>query len=504
MGERSLCKLLDGEATTSISPDVTVSSIVFDSRQASPGAVFFAVAGHAQDGNEFIADAVKRGAVAVVVEAGCKVSELPPGVVLARVVNVRRALAAVSSRFFGEPSTKLLCVGVTGTNGKTSISWITAQAASQVFGPWVQIGTLGTRLAQVGSGSDFTPLPTTTPDPLVIQRTMCEGLESGAKGVVLEASSHASVQLRTASVEWDVLAFTNLTRDHLDYHPSMEEYFAAKRRLFIEELAASRKAKRTAVVCIDNPFGLRLANELAGMEGCDLITASAIGEASDCCVVSSECRTDGTHIDLLFKGEAVALRSKLSGRFNVENLVTSFGILKALGASTAAVVEALAEVPEVPGRIERVFSDDYAVFVDYAHTPAALEAACAALRELEPARLIVVFGCGGDRDRGKRPEMGQVVRERADFAIVTSDNPRSEDPQSIVDEIAQAFADCSNFECIVDRRLAIARAVEIARSGDIILIAGKGHEPYQEINGVRHDFDDRLVAREVIDLQASA
>lgn len=495
IGERSLCKLLEGECLSSAEPDLSISSIVFDSRNACEGSLFFAVPGHAAHGLTYVQEAVRRGACAVVVEHDCDLSEFE-GARVCRVENVRRALAVAAARFYGSPSRELSCVGVTGTNGKTSISWIVAEACGSIFGPWIQLGTLGARIASSGQ-SEFSQLSTTTPDPVLIQSKLREGVDRGARGAVIEASSHASSQLRTHSLDWDVLAFTNLTRDHLDYHSSMESYFEAKRRLFVEELRASTKRPRTAVVCVDNPYGQRLAAELSGLDHPTLLTVSTGSQPADIALKSADCSTSGSTLLVDWRGETLELKARLTGSFNVENLLISFGILKALGVNEQQIIRHLAEVPEVPGRIERVHDDGFTVFVDYAHTPAALEAVCKALRGLGPKRLIVVFGCGGDRDRGKRPLMGRVVRDCADFAIVTSDNPRSEDPQRIVDDTAEAFVDSSNYECIVNRREAIARAISIAAEGDVVLIAGKGHEPYQEINGVKHPFDDRAVARQL-------
>ena len=497
MREHSLCNLLEGETLAEPKRDLSISNLTFDSRTVRENSLFFAVSGHSTDGLRFVPDAVAKGASAVVVE-GMDALVSDPGVEVCRVRNIRRALATSASRFFGEPSNKLVCVGVTGTNGKTSISWIVAQAAASIFGPWLQLGTLGVRTARDGEMPSFSDLATTTPDPLSIQGALRRGLDEGAKGAVMEVSSHASVQMRTHAVAWDVAAFTNLTRDHLDYHESMDDYFDAKRRLFVEELRHSAKQQRTAVVCVDNEYGLRLAQELQSDTDVNLITVSTQGKEADHWLRKADCRMNGSSLEIDSSGELVEVNTRLAGSFNVENLLTSYGILRGLGASGVEIARAMKDVPEVPGRIERVYSEEFAVFVDYAHTPAALEAVCTALRGLNPKRMIVVFGCGGDRDKGKRPQMGQVVRESADFAIVTSDNPRTEDPERIVDDICEVFQENSAFERIVDRRSAIARAIELAGSGDIVLIAGKGHEPYQEINGVRHDFDDRAVAREYL------
>lgn len=497
MPERSLYDLLAGEADSALSEHIAVRSIEFDSRRVQAGAVFFAVPGVAEDGARYIADAAARGAAAVVYQRDAQVS-IPAGLAAVPVPDVRRALGSAAARWYEEPSKALRCVGVTGTNGKTSIAWMTAEAGAASFGSWLQLGTLGARLARPGEKPLFHELSATTPDPLTIQSELAAARSSSAAGAVLEASSHASVQQRTCGVQWDVMAFSNLTRDHLDYHSSMEDYFAAKRRLFIEELAGSCKPRRCAVIFTDCSYGRRLAGDLGACPGLEVITVSKEERSARCRLVSADCSTRGIRLELNYQGSVYAIESALVGAFNVENLLIAFGILNALGVAPAEAAAKLETVAPVPGRLERIESaGGPSVFVDYAHTPAALDAACTALRALKPRRLLVVFGCGGDRDRGKRPQMGEVVRDRADFAIVTSDNPRTEDPEQIIRDVVEAFRGSSSaFETIADRKQAIARAIAAAEPGDIVLIAGKGHEPYQEVCGVRRPFDDREIARQ--------
>lgn len=495
---------------------VAVEALAIHSGAVTPGALFFGIPGSKTDGAKFLEDAVLRGAVAAVLterSAGEKAAlrERFPAIALLFVNDIRGALSTIAARFYGEPAAKMLTIGVTGTNGKTSVSWILAEALARLGRPSAYIGTLGVR--QLGPDGELIAgeeTVNTTPDPSVIHSMLAECYARGARSAVIEATSGGLVQRRTAAVPWDGALFTNLTRDHLDIHGTMEEYGAAKRLLFFDELRRSSKPQRVAVVNIDDPFGAELARDLvAEVPAIRVITYSTAGEgaAADATVVRSGGSLSRTSLDCIILGEPLRLESSLIGLFNVANLVGAATMLRALGFPASEVERAIAQVPQVPGRLELVSDGAVHVVVDYAHTPDALVKAQRSLRELGSKRLITVFGCGGDRDRGKRPLMARAVEEHADVAVVTSDNPRTEDPQQILSDIAVGFGagQPAGSRCEVrlnvDRRSAIGEAIACAQSGDIVLIAGKGHEDYQEIQGVKHPFSDQEICRSLLSRQ---
>jgi UDP-N-acetylmuramoyl-L-alanyl-D-glutamate--2,6-diaminopimelate ligase len=434
---------------------VDVTELAYDARAAAPGSLFFCVPGSRADGHDLAPKAVAAGAVALVCE---RPLDLPvPQLV---VPSVRRAMGPAASLFFGEPSAQLPVAGITGTSGKTTTSYLL----------WEILAAAGRRPALVGSierrvGDERRPVALNTPEAIDLQRLLREMLDAGNRSCVIEATSIASVQGRLEGVRFAALVFTNLSQDHLDFHGTMEEYFAAKRRLF-------EQADRAAVN-VGDEWGRRLAAELPN--------ALAFGFADD-----AELRPEHLQgIDL-----------KLRGRFNVENALAAMAAARLLGIDDAAVAAGLERVAGVPGRFESVDEGQpFAVIVDYAHKPGALENALRAARDLTEGSLICVFGAGGDRDRGKRPQMGRLAYELADRAILTSDNPRSEDPQAI---IAEVLAGAPALEVEPDRAAAITRAIGAAQAGDVVLIAGKGHEQGQEVAGVVHPFDDREVAREAL------
>ena len=457
--------------------DVEVTALAFDNRAVAPGTLFFCVPGFTRDGHDFAPDAVSRGAVALVVER-----PLASGVPEVVVDDVRAAMARAAARFHGDPTAHLRVVGITGTNGKTTTAFLVRDLLEA---GGLQSGLLGTIRSVVGG--EVRTAVRTTPEAIDLQAAFAEMLGGGDRAVAMEVSSHALELRRADAIHFAVAVFTNLTQDHLDFHPTMEAYFLAKRKLF-------EAAEGVRIVNADDPYGRRLAADFPGAQTYGLDSEDADWRAVD---VASE--PTGTRFTAVTPEGEVEVRAPLPGRFNVLNSLAALAAARALGVPLATAAAALATAGRVPGRFEPVDEGQpFAVLVDYAHTPDSLENVLRAARELTAGRVICVFGAGGDRDRGKRAPMGRVAAELADVAIVTSDNPRSEDPEAILDEIV-AGAGAAAFERDVDRRRAIARAVELAAPGDVVVIAGKGHEQGQEFAGGRKEpFDDRVVAAEAL------
>jgi UDP-N-acetylmuramoyl-L-alanyl-D-glutamate--2,6-diaminopimelate ligase len=453
-------------------PEVEISALAYSSESAVPGALFFCVPGFRVDGHEFAPDAVKRGAAALVCER-----PLGLGVPEVIVPSVRAAMPEVAARFYGDPTGELKVVGVTGTNGKTTTAFL-VRALLEAAG--VQTGLLGTVKSVVGGVDE--PVERTTPEAIDLQATFRRMLDLGDRACAMEVSSHALELGRAEGIHFACRIFTNLTQDHLDFHETMEAYFAAKRRLF-------DGAEGVAVVNVDDEYGRRLA---AG--------ATTYGIEHEADYRARDIRFDpaGSSFTCDTPDGPLELETRLPGLFNVQNALAAVAAARSLGIDPATIRTALAEAGRVPGRFEPVDEgQDFTVLVDYAHTPEALDNVLRAARELTSGRLHVVFGAGGDRDRGKRPLMGAVASRLADRVIVTSDNPRSEDPEAIVDEVMSGASGDAERE--VDRRLAIARAVESAEAGDVVVIAGKGHEQGQEFEaGRKEPFDDVTVAREAL------
>ncbi|MEW5912046.1 MAG: UDP-N-acetylmuramoyl-L-alanyl-D-glutamate--2,6-diaminopimelate ligase [Thermodesulfobacteriota bacterium] len=478
-------------------PAAEVTGLAYDSRKAGPGVLFAALKGVRSDGHDFVAAAAKAGALAALVERPQEV-DLPQVVV----ANARRALALAASRFFGQPSRRMTMVGVTGTNAKTTVTYLVEALLSRRGG----VGLLGT--VEVRWPGSRRAAAMTTPESLDLQAALAQMLAAGAHGVVMEVSSHALAQERVTGCYFDLGLFTNLSRDHLDYHGDMETYFNAKRLLFNQVLLRSRRVGKdpAAVVCLDDPRGSRLAGECAGLglrtltygfspaarvRGLDPVTSLAGGS----------CR-------VVWPAGSFQARTSLVGLYNLQNLLAAVAAGLALGMEPGEIEHALARVSGVPGRLQRVPgpAGAPAVFVDYAHSDQALRSVLAALRPLTPGRLLCVFGAGGDRDQGKRPLMGQAVGAGADLAVLTSDNPRSEDPLAIMAMVESGLRDAGAVQVSdlggrgpayllePDRAAAIALAVEAAAPEDVVLIAGKGHEDYQIIGGQRRHFDDRQEA----------
>jgi len=461
--------------------DVVVSGLSHDSRTTRPGDLFFAVQGTFDDGNSYVSEAIERGAVAVV---SSRDIELPPGVPLVLVRDERRAKGALASRFFGHPSRRLKCVGVTGTNGKTTTAHMVRSILEQ--NGW-STGLIGTIKHLVGEKE--IQAHTTTPDAVDVQRYLAQMVDENQDAAVLEASSHALVQSRTESVSFAVGVFTNLSREHLDYHQTMDEYKKAKSLLF-----AALDPAAAAVINADDPAGTFMAAACR----CPVLTYGLRDRAD----VRGEIRRldiDGFSMMLRTPAGAIDVTSRLLGRHNVFNALAASAAAVALGVPLEACKAGLETLSAVPGRVETVdVGQDFRVIVDYAHTDDALRKLLENLRHLTAGRLITVFGCGGDRDVFKRPLMAQAATTLSDLTIVTSDNPRSEDPLKIIDDILRGCATGSSLRVEPDRRAAIEMAVNEARGGDIVAIAGKGHEDYQILNTGVVDFDDREIAKEAL------
>ena len=477
--------------------EAEIAGLAYDSRTVGPGTLFFCVPGQRSDGHEFADRAVERGATALVVERLLDVR-----VTQVRVADARAAMASIAVRFWDDPTARLRVAGVTGTNGKTTTAFLIRHVL-EAHG--TRTGLLGTVKRIVGGVEE--EVERTTPEAIDLQRTFRRMLEGGDAACAMEVSSHALVLERTAGVRFAVAVFTNLTQDHLDFHADMEEYFLAKRSLFSSaepDGSASDEPGRgvgTAVINVDDPYGARLAAELRGGHEPRLLSFSPSGEeGADLRAVDVSFDATGSRFRCLAPGGEVGVRMPLPGHFNVENALAAIGACHALGVPADAAAAALASAGRVPGRFEPVDEGQpFAVVVDYAHTPDSLENALGAARELTEGRLIAVFGCGGDRDREKRPLMGAIAARLSDACVVTSDNPRSEEPKVIIAEILAGMTDSETGEIEVepDRRAAIALAFEAATPGDTVVIAGKGHEQGQELAGGRKiPFDDREVARE--------
>ena len=459
------------------SPDpVEVRDLAYDTRAVTPGAAFFCVPGERADGHDFAREAVTNGAVVLVVERAVE-PEVPQLVV----PSARAAMATAADAFFGEPTRELQVAGVTGTNGKTTTAFL-LHAILVAAGR--RPGLLGTVESRIGGA--VRPVVRTTPEAIDLQRMFREMLDSGDRSVALEASSHASVLHRLDRVRFDALVFTNLSQDHLDFHRTMEEYYAAKRRLF------TGAAPPPAAVNIGDAWGRQLADELEETRRAPLIT---FGFADDAEIRPEELVLDGS--GARFRAGGIVLESSLRGRFNVENVLGAVAAGILLDVDEDEIAAGVQVLAGVPGRFEAVDEGQpFTVLVDYAHTPDSLDNVLRAARDLATGRVLVVFGAGGDRDRGKRPLMGKIAADLADVVVVTSDNPRSEPPLAIIQDILQGAG--MNVEIDSDRSAAIARTIGQAEAGDVVVIAGKGHEQGQEIDGEKLPFDDRLVAREAL------
>ncbi len=462
---------------------VPLAGLTADSRAVKLGSIFVAYPGTVLDGRDYIAEAIARGASAVLWERKDFAWDERWDAPNLGIDNLRSRISEIAGAIHGDPSGKLWMAGVTGTNGKTSVSQWIAAACDALGRRSAVIGTLGNGLV-----GERTEAKNTTPDPIVLQRLLADYLRRGARGVAMEVSSHGLDQERVAGIHYDVAVFTNLTRDHLDYHRTMEAYAEAKYRLL------ATPGLRHAVINVDDGWGERFAQRLRGGP-IDVIT---FGTRAGARLRASNIRLSEAGVSFRVDSDwgTGEVNAAVLGAFNVSNLLAVLGTLIAAGIALDKAIGAVSALQPVPGRLERVGGGAQPlVVIDYAHTPDALEKALEALRPAvsAPRRLFCVFGCGGDRDPGKRPIMGEAAARLADHVIVTSDNPRSEEPRAIIDQVLSGILD-GEAEAIEDRQVAIFSAVHQAKAGDVVLLAGKGHETYQEIRGTRHPFSDREVA----------
>lgn len=469
--------------------DIEVDQVIFDSRQAREGSVFCALPGVQADGNEFVASAVEQGASAVISQEAFPADS---DVTWIQVKNAREAMGLAAANLHGRPALEMPAIGVTGTNGKTTTALLIHHLMQCSLRRAGMIGTIHYVL-----GERTEPAPHTTPESPELQRMLREMRDEDCRGVVMEVSSHGLSQHRTTGTHFDVGIFTNLSQDHLDYHGTMENYFLAK-KLLLDRMESDPKKEGVMVINRDDAYGDRLMKSI-GIERTQLVS---YGQSANCDFRASNISShfDGTQFTLEMKGRKCLVKTPLIGLFNVYNTLAALAAAKGIDLNMREAIKNMETCPQVPGRLEAV--DDgrqlnYRVYVDYAHTPDALKNAVGTLRELKPNRLITVFGCGGDRDATKRAPMAAAAEAGSDLCILTSDNPRTEDPEQILADAQKGFTKSAH-EVIADRRDAIRRAINLADSRDIVLIAGKGHETYQEIDGVRHDFDDRQEARNAI------
>lgn len=505
-----LDRLLEGIEVSCLCGDASVVEILdlaYDSRKVVPGSLFFAVPGLRNDGRQFAAEAIQKGARAVVAQAGGQ-TRIPDGV-LVEVGDVREAMARIAARFFGEPSSRLLLVGVTGTNGKTTFTYLMESILDQAR---CRPGVIGTIVSRLGKR----PFPSrhTTPESVDLQRMLHQMAEEGATHVLLEVSSHGLDFRRVDACRFACAVFTNLGRDHLDHHGTVENYFASKARLFTEILPATGEAgpPPVAIVNGDDPYGRRLLE----MCPCRVLSVGK-GPEVDYRLECLDASRAGLSIRLRTPRGDFDLESPLLGEVNAQNVALAAAAADAIGISREAIRRGVASLDVVPGRLERVPSEEpFLVLVDYAHTPDALERVLASLRKLGPERILTVFGCGGDRDKGKRPLMGAVAAAWSDLVVVTSDNPRSELPGKIIEEILQGVrakgVPCikpeqigclrrgqKGYTAVEDRRQAIRLAVAAAQAGDVVLVAGKGHENVQILGAAELPFQDREEVLEALE-----
>lgn len=475
-------------ASSSGSLDTDVTGVVCDSRQARSGSVFVAIAGTSSDGWTYVDEAIQRGAAAVVSEHEPRARR---DVVHIRVRDAREALSFMAAALHGDPSRKLVACGVTGTNGKTTSAYMLQTVFAACDMPCGLIGTVEYRL-----GERVIPASRTTPDAVSLQSMLAQVVAAGCRAVAMEVSSHALDQKRADGVAFDAAIFTNLTRDHLDYHGTMERYFEAKQRLFVG-LGGGTKSNAVAVINRDDEWGARLW-EMPELRVRRL--GFGLGKGNDVSAEAVRMDMDGAVFEACTPWGRHPVRLPLLGRFNVYNALGVLAAAGGLGLPMDRVVRALGRMDGVPGRMQMFRSETgVRVFVDYAHTEDALRNALATLRELGPRRLIAVFGCGGNRDKGKRPKMGAAADELADMTVLTSDNPRKEDPSSIIREIAEGFRRSDRYKVVEDRTGAIREAISMAAEGDIVLVAGKGHEQFQETASTTVPFDDRQVVRRFLE-----
>lgn len=491
MSETSIKQLFEGVSVKQIRGDVRqqVTCLITDSRRVVPGALFFAVGGLRTDGNLFMEEAIDRGAVAVVSEnpapRSCAVTYI-------QVEDVRIALAEVSQRFYRRPDSRLTLFGVTGTNGKTTVSMLTQHLLSNEDR---LVGLIGT--VRYDLGRRTLPSYKTTPESVDVYAMLDQMHAQGCQEAVLEVSSHGIDQKRVHGMKFPYLAFMNLTQDHLDYHKDLDSYFEVKSRLFT---GACGNMPKGVVINANDPYGQKLIKMIP--EGVQVVSYGLMGDYT-LNAENIELGPDGSSFTLHWpEGDAV-VKTRLLGAYNISNILASLGLCYVAGMDIRPLIKKVAAFGGVPGRMERVEAGQpYNVLVDYAHTEDALNNALTMLRSITPGRILVVFGCGGNRDRNKREKMTAVVQRMADLSWATSDNPRKESIESIFADMKKGVFDESKIHFVEDRRRAISLALDEAREGDCVLIAGKGHETYQEFADTVVPFDDRQVARELLELKS--
>lgn len=462
-------------------PEVPIRGLEVDSRKVEKDFVFIAVRGVKQNGNDYIEEAIRRGAAAVVTDSPKDIAEVPQVVV----AEARSATAKIASVFYGNPSGTMKVIGITGTNGKTTTTYLLEHLLTHEGKKTGVLGTVSYRL-----GDEVVLAKETTPGPLQIQRFFTKMRDAACDYAVMEVSSHALDQRRVEGIDFQCALFTNLTQDHLDYHKSLDAYFRSKARLFL----SLRKGK-TAILNADDPWAMKLAGVLSSQ-----LVTFGIEHAADFVARDIRFYTDCTQFVLETHGHRVAVNSPLVGRFNVYNVLGALAVMHALGFPLERSIDALDDFSGVPGRLERIPNNRrISVFVDFAHTPDGLFNVLRTLNEHKKKGLILVFGCGGERDRTKRPKMGQIAAQYADFVYVTSDNPRSEDPRTIAQEIVSGFPpEFGKYQIILDRAEAIRTAISAANEDDVVLLAGKGHEMVQVIGPESIPFSDREEVKKVL------
>ncbi len=484
-GTLTLFELMEGLEYTQIAGnDTPVNGIAYDSRTLQEGDVYFALKGGTFDGDDFISDVIEKGCSAVITQDDLRYSSTLPTL---KTPDTRLALALASSTFYGHPSRQLKLIGITGTNGKTSVAFILRYLLQSVGNKTAIMGTVG-----YDFGSGMTESRLTTPEAPEINKFLQNALKAGSTHAVIEVSSHSLYMKRAAGLAFDVALFTNLTQDHLDFHGDIDSYRESKAKLFVG-LDSSAKA----VLNKDDPAW----EQLASSSSAEIITYSLSDSTADYHVTSYSHSSDGLRVNLVTPEIKTEIASSLVGEFNVYNIISAYAAAEAVGAKPDS---GLSELPQIPGRLEKLSLDsDFTLFVDYAHTPDALKNAINAAREVlgDSGKLITLFGCGGDRDKEKRPIMGEVASTLSDFTIITSDNPRSEKPEDIIKEIVAGIETNAQFDSVPDRRAALKMALKIASTGDVVLIAGKGHEEYQELMGIRNRFSDKEVVKELMGIK---
>jgi len=475
--------------------DLDISGVSFDSNKIKKGFLFVALTGENTDGHKYIESALSRGAKALIVEKA--LDKDYKGVTVIEVADSRLSLAIVSANFFEHPTKDLTLIGITGTNGKTTITYLLESIWNEE-GKYSGItGTIDYRYGKNKIQSSMT-----TPESLDLMGMFREMRDCGVDTVAMEVSSHAIDRQRVKECHFDAAVFTNLTQDHLDYHDTIQDYFEVKKRLFTEFLEESEKKNKFSIINIDDSFGARIVNDAPG----NVVTYSINNETATIHAVSSEITDNGIEASISTPQGLIQVKSALFGEHNLSNILAAVAITISLGSPINAIEKGLSQISSVPGRLEGVPNKcGFKVLVDYAHTPDALKNVLLAVRPLTKGNLILVFGCGGDRDSAKRPLMGDIGRELSDILIVTSDNPRTEDPEIILDQIEKgvlrAGEDNNPYLRITDRTAAIKQSIKIAKENDTVLIAGKGHEDYQIIGTTKYPFDDREIARESLSLK---